>query len=129
MNDQECHAERTEKGRAAEAAAALEYERLGYVIVAKNWRFHRMAELDLVVRRIGNPGLLVFCEVKYRADTSFEPPSAAVGRQKQQKIRLAAEGFLSCHAEYREDDIRFDVAEVSGCVSDTLCVSLLERAF
>lgn len=121
--------EKMEKGRAGEEAALLVYRALGFQLLARNWHYHRMAELDLILWRPGTPGLLVFCEVKYRSDASYSTPSAAVNGRKQQRIRLAAQGFLQRYPDYQTEDIRFDVAEVTGKDPGERKVILLEQAF
>jgi len=78
-------------------------------VVDRNWRC-RSGELDLVVR-LG--GLVVFCEVKTRSSDAFGLPAEAVGRQKQQRIRMLAARWLE-ESPSPAAEIRFDVAAVLG---------------
>lgn len=62
----------------------------GYLIITKNFRT-RFGEIDIVCRD-GNT--LVFVEVKTRSNEKFGTPEESVTRDKQDKLRLAAEYFL-----------------------------------
>ncbi len=94
-------------GLSGEEAVAAWYVERGYRVVDRNWRC-RAGELDLVVRR---GGLVVFCEVKTRSSDAFGLPSEAVGRAKQQRIRLLAARWLD-ESPSPAAEIRFDVASV-----------------
>jgi putative endonuclease len=95
-------------GVRGEDAAADDYRRRGYRIVARNWRC-RLGELDLVAER---RGVLVFCEVKSRrGGAALGGGYAAVTWRKQAKLRALAEVFLHATGS-RPQAIRFDVASV-----------------
>jgi putative endonuclease len=94
-------------GIGGEEAVAAWYQERGYRVLDRNWRC-RDGELDLVLRR---GGLVVFCEVKTRTSDAFGLPAEAVGRQKQQKIRLLAAKWLD-ESPSPAAEIRFDVASV-----------------
>lgn len=102
-----------------EEAVAGWYVARGYRVAARNWRC-RTGELDLVLRR---GGLVVFCEVKTRSSVAFGMPAEAVGRQKQQRIRLLAARWLD-ESPSPASEIRFDVASV---LADE--IEVLEAAF
>jgi putative endonuclease len=95
------------------------YLRHGYEIVERNWR-HELGEIDLIVAR---PSLVVFVEVKARADDRFGPAAGAVGPEKQRRIRLLATRWLEDHPD-RRGPIRFDVVAVTGTR-----VEVIEAAF
>lgn len=107
------------RGRWGEDEAARWYAAHGYEVVERNWR-HAHGELDIVVAR---PGLVVFSEVKARADERFGPAAAAVGPAKQRRIRLLATSWLAEHPE-RRGALRFDVVAVTGTH-----VEVIEAAF
>jgi putative endonuclease len=66
-------------------------------------------ELDLIVRR----GRTVrFVEVKERTRAGFGGASAAVGAEKQRRVRRAAEAYLAAHPELARLDLGFDVIAV-----------------
>ncbi len=94
-------------GVGGEEAVAAWYVERGYRVVDRNWRC-RSGELDLVVRR---GGLVVFCEVKTRSSDAFGLPAEAVGRAKQQRIRMLAARWLD-ESPSPAAEIRFDVASV-----------------
>lgn len=97
---------RSEKGRLGEEYAARLLEREGYRILSRN--FHtRYGEIDLIAQK---GEILAFIEVKTRAADSFSRPAAAVSRQKQSRIILAAEGYLQRFPTALQP--RFDVVEV-----------------
>jgi putative endonuclease len=95
-------------GARGEDAAADVYRRCGYRVVARNWRC-RLGELDLVVER---GGVLVFCEVKARRQSTFGGGFEAVTWRKRAKLRAVAEAFLQASGSHPRA-IRFDVASVA----------------
>ncbi|HYI46756.1 MAG TPA: YraN family protein [Actinomycetota bacterium] len=105
---------RTSFGHAAEDLAADHLERLGYQIVARNYRC-AAGEIDVVAMRAS---LLVFCEVKARRDDRFGAPAEAVDRTKQLRLKRLAARWLADHRPGAVD-IRFDV--VSVIVRDGRC--------
>jgi putative endonuclease len=111
-------------GRAGEEAALAQYRRLGYVLVAMNWRCPA-GELDLVVAR--GP-VLVFCEVKTRSGSGFGGGHEAVTWRKQRKLRQLAELFLG-GGRLQPGGVRFDVASVEAAPNRPPSVELFEDAF
>jgi putative endonuclease len=100
-----------QKGRLAEKAAGLFLRLKGYALLAERFRTGRgsgAGEVDLVVRK-GN--LVVFVEVKARADAA----TAAQSILPRQRARIArgAEAFLQAHPELAGLDARFDVVLVA----------------
>lgn len=98
-------------GRDGEAAVAAHLQRLGWSIVARNWRptaGHVRGEIDIIAQD-GN--VLVFCEVKSRSAGGAGDPLEAVTRVKAQRLRVLAAAWLAEHdLPYRP--IRFDVVGV-----------------
>ncbi len=97
------------RGRWGEDLAATFYERRGYIVLDRNWRSPR-GELDLVLE---GSGVIVFSEVKARRTARFGPPAAAVGPDKQRRIRLLALEWLAAHS-LRRKATRFDVVAITG---------------
>jgi len=90
-----------------EERAAGWYSDQGYEVVDRNWRCPA-GEVDLVaVRR--RDRLVVFCEVKARRSGRFGSAAAAVGRDKQARLRRIAAAWLAGHRT-RASAVRFDVA-------------------
>jgi putative endonuclease len=104
MNKREA-AER--RGRRAEFVAVWMLRLKGYRILDRRYRTP-VGEIDLIAVRAG---LLVFAEVKARADKADAAWSIS-GRQ-QQRITRAAEHFLSSRERYQNHDIRFDAILVT----------------
>jgi putative endonuclease len=119
-----------ELGRLAEDAAASLYSERGYRVVARNVRYGKIGELDLILSRVLSDGSpeLVFCEVKCRSDTEFAPPASAVTYQKQGRIQKLAQIFLLRHEAFYQAQLRFDVAEVAYR-NGAFRVNILENAF
>ncbi len=79
-------------GRRGEEAAYFHLRKLGYVMVARNWRSPRRAgELDLVG---WDDGVLCFVEVKTRSSRAVAPAEAAVDAAKQDELAGVAREFL-----------------------------------
>jgi putative endonuclease len=100
---------RRARGAWAEDLVARHYERLGYMVVARNFHFPG-GELDVVAIR-GRE--LVVCEVKARASSSHGSPAESVTRTKQARIRKGAVVYIR-NAGLSGMKIRFDVACVLG---------------
>ncbi|MDA0873757.1 MAG: YraN family protein [Bacteroidetes bacterium] len=104
------------KGQAGEDLAAAWLEKQGYMILERNYRFMQ-AEVDLVAflpaRDYERGGDLVFVEVKWRRKGTFAPPEAAVGRDKQRNLLMAAEAFLH-ERKLEGTPCRFDIVAITG---------------
>ena len=95
-------------GQRGEEDAYFYLRRLGYTMIARNYRSpNHHGELDLV----GWDGdVLCFIEVKSRTTRAVKPAEAAVDHDKQKELRIVAADFLrqlpsSC-------DWRFDVLAI-----------------
>ena len=79
-------------GRRGEEAAYFYLRRLGYVIVARNFRSpnHR-GEIDLIG---WHEGVLCFIEVKTRTSHEVKPAEAAVDREKLHDLAAVARDYL-----------------------------------
>jgi putative endonuclease len=102
---------RRQLGQDGEAAAAAHLERLGWLIVARNWRPddpHLRGEVDIVAI---DGHSVVFCEVKTRGGVGAGDPLEAVTPIKQRRLRLLARAWLAEHdPSYRT--VRIDVIGV-----------------
>lgn len=111
------------RGFLAERRIALKYEQSGFVVLDRNWRC-QAGELDVIAMR---SALIVIIEVKWRKSISYGGASAAVGLEKQSRIRAATQAWLLGHPEWAQRNdlsIRFDVAAVTGGN-----IEIFERAF
>ena len=95
-------------GRRGERMAYYHLRRMGYVMVARNWRTRgRRGEVDLV----GWDGsILCFIEVKTRTSHAVATAEAAVDDDKQRELRAMAAAFLRRRSP--RPQFRFDVVSV-----------------
>lgn len=95
-------------GTRGEEAAYFHLRKLGYTIVARNWRSpKRRGEIDLIG---WHDEVLCFVEVKTRTSRGMVPAEAAVDIEKQDDLRKVAKEYL-----VRAKDVashRFDVVSV-----------------
>ncbi len=94
-------------GPLGEAYAADHLAAKGYTITVRNYRT-RCGEIDLIAEK---DGFLAFVEVKTRREGAWGGPAAAVTRQKQRRLILAAEGYLQEHPTGLQP--RFDVVAIT----------------
>jgi len=79
------------RGEQAETLAAAFIAERGLRIIARNYRC-RYGELDLVAR---DGDVLVFIEVRRRADNSFGGAAASINAAKREKLLKAARHYLA----------------------------------
>lgn len=95
-------------GSAYEAMAARYLERLGYIILEKNYH-SRHGEIDIIAN---HTGMLVFLEIKYRKNGRHGEPWEAVNYRKQQRLRMTAKVYMMTHHLSMQTPCRFDVVSV-----------------
>lgn len=78
-------------GRVGEDLACTYLEQQGYKILARNFRMHRFAEIDIVAEK---KGCISFIEVKTRSSLYYGRPEASVTLAKRRKIMRCAEYYL-----------------------------------
>ncbi|HEY6305489.1 MAG TPA: YraN family protein [Candidatus Angelobacter sp.] len=101
-------AEHLRTGRRGEEEAYFHLRRLGYVMVARNYRSPRCrSELDLVG---WDGGTLCFIEVKTRTTRDVKPAEAAVDPDKQRDLAQVAREFL--RKTSGNPPFRFDVVSI-----------------
>lgn len=97
-------------GRVGERLAREHLERLGYCVVASNYRT-RFGELDLIVC---DDTWLVFVEVKTRRAGALESSLQAVSPEKCRRVRkMAAAWLVEAPERPRSRELRFDVVAVT----------------
>src|SRR5271154_4710655 len=95
-------------GRRGEEAAYFYLRRLGYVMVARNYRAaRRRGEIDIIG---WEKNVLCFIEVKTRTTRDVKPAEAAVDRDKQRGLAAVADEYLRHLASSCQ--WRFDVVTV-----------------
>jgi len=99
-------------GQRGEEMAYFYLRRMGYTIVARNYRSHRRkGEIDMIGR---DGDVLCFIEVKTRTTRDVKPAEAAVDVEKQRDLRAMAREYLrrlpaQPHLPQRTQHFRFDV--------------------
>lgn len=79
-------------GRAAEQAAADFLAAAGLEVLGRNLRV-KGGEIDLLAR---DGEVLVFCEVRWRADARFGGALASIDARKRARMQRAARAWLAC---------------------------------
>jgi putative endonuclease len=114
-------------GRVGERLALEHLERLGYRLLARNYRT-RFGELDLVVC---DENTIVFVEVKARREGAVAGALDSVPARKQRQVRsMAASWLVDSTDRPRARELRFDVVGVTVDRHGTLVrLDHLEGAF
>ena len=109
-------------GRQSEIDGAAYLRSLGFRVVGSGYRT-RAGEVDLIA---WDENVLVFVEVK--ALRSNAPPEDAVGFRKRQRVKRAAQSYIS---RYRLMDVphRFDILAVTSRPGEKTEFRLLRDAF
>lgn len=113
------------EGSAGEIAAAVYLEQHGVRIIDKNYRFHKLGEIDLIGEgessmqfSSNEKGVgvrtLIFVEVKKRSGLDRGYAAQAVDSRKQRQICRVAGAYLMEHPECANMMIRFDVIAIDG---------------
>lgn len=96
-------------GRRGEDIAHRYLQRVGIIIVARNYRMASgNGEVDLVG---WEEDMLVFVEVKSRQTEEYGSPDRAIGRQKELSLVRAAREYAR-HADVPWEKVRFDVVNI-----------------
>ena len=107
-------------GRYGEKIASDFLRKKGYEIIASGFSF-RGGEIDVIAKK---DGVVAFVEVKTRKNQSYLPASTAVGREKQRKIIMTAEVWISRN-KY-DGQVSFDIIEV---YTDDKTIRHIKNAF
>ena len=113
-------------GAWGDTQAAKYLKKKGFRIVERNWSC-RFGEIDLIA---ANRTDLAFVEVKLRKSDAFARAAEFVDWHKQNRVRMAAELWLSLHET--ELQPRFDVIEIyapEGEATKKPVINHLEDAF
>lgn len=111
-------------GIQGEALAARHLERLGWRILARNYRLGHK-EIDLVARR---GRLVAFVEVKTRARLVWGHPLLAIDGRKRLEIERVARSWLQRYGR-RGDEFRFDAIAIYPGEDGELRVEHVEDAW
>ncbi|MFH0977178.1 MAG: YraN family protein [Spirochaetota bacterium] len=100
-------------GDAGEGIAASFFKSKGFVIIKRNYRFGKVGEIDIIVRK---KDLIVFAEVKSRNSGQYGGAYYSINERKKQTIKKVARQFLHTHPDFLSKDItyRFDMIAISN---------------
>jgi len=102
--------EHLETGIRGEEEAYFHLRRLGYVIIARQWKsVKRRGDLDLVG---WSDDHLCFIEVKARTRRDWAPAESSVDDDKKRMLRVMARAFLRRCDDVEKIQTRFDVVSV-----------------
>ena len=97
-------------GRAGEEAAMFHLRRMGYTIVASDWRSARLrGDIDLIG---WHEGTLCFIEVKTRSQRNIVPAAFSIDDGKRNMLRRMARAWVKHCAWAEKEPKRFDVVSV-----------------
>jgi putative endonuclease len=114
-------------GQAGEDAAYFHLRKLGYVMVARNWRVPQCkGELDLVA---WDGDVLCFVEVKTRTTRDVKPAEAAVDERKRRELAVMARNFMRRLRREKPPEYRFDVVSVYLSTAGAAEITLFKNAF
>ena len=112
-------------GERGEEAAYFHLRKLGYVMVARNYRSpRRRGEIDLIG---WDKDELCFIEVKTRSSKEFMPAEVAVDAEKQHDLREVAREYL--RKAPGEPVTRFDVVSVYLEKDQPADITVFKNAF
>lgn len=97
-------------GKYGEEQACRFLENLGYKILEKNYRYSRLAEIDIIAK---DHDTIVFAEVKTRTTLTCGHPFEAVNRNKLLNIFKAGLAYLKSSKEHYKR-YRIDIISVLG---------------
>jgi putative endonuclease len=96
-------------GRYGEGVAARMLEDAGLAILARNWRWGRRGEIDIVA---ADGDAVVVCEVKTRREGGLQHPMAAITPGKAARLRSLAERWAAEHGGAPPGGVRIDLVGV-----------------
>ncbi|MFA6345964.1 MAG: YraN family protein [Syntrophales bacterium] len=115
---------RIDTGKGGETIAAAYLERMGYVVLERNYRCV-FGEIDIVAR---DGAAICFVEVKSRRSARYGDPQLAVTRRKQEKMIRTAQHYLAGRG-LEDRPARFDVAAIRLSPDGAGTVELIRNAF
>jgi len=97
-------------GRFGEDIAEKYLKKQGYKILEKNYRYSRLAEIDIVAKE---KDTIVFVEVKTRSDLTFGHPFESINQSKLQHIFQAGLFYLQ-NTKEKHKGYRIDIVAIIG---------------
>jgi putative endonuclease len=97
-------------GRYGEDLAARTLRESGLTVLARNWRWGRRGEIDILAT---DQDALVVCEVKTRRESDFQDPLAALTARQMTRLRTLAERWTAEHGGAPPGGVRIDLVAVT----------------
>lgn len=112
-------------GNQAEDIACSHLTQNGLSFCVNNFQC-KTGEIDLIMK---DGDMLVFVEVRYRADTRLGTPLETITANKQKKLIRTANYFLQQHFGSRWPACRFDAVGITGELSCDPKITWIQNAF
>ena len=109
-------------GRKGEDLAAESYQKQGFTILTRNYRYGR-AEVDIITQK---GDILAIIEVKWRRNTYFGDPQSFVSKKQQCSLITAADHYVS--SKGLDVHVRFDIVSIVG-KQPKIDIQIIENAF
>ena len=116
-------AEHNETGKRGEDLAAAYFEKHGYFLLYRNWRYRKW-EVDIIATR---NGMLHFIEVKTVSTLFFGHPEEKISKKKISNLINASEQFLYQHPKWQR--IQFDVLSITMLPGKSVEYFLIEDVY
>lgn len=115
-------AQHNQFGKEAEVFAATYFEKKGYLLLERNWRYLK-SEIDLILLK---DKTLVIVEVKARQINSLISPESAVNKKKQGLLIHGANAYVI--QKKIQLDVQFDILSLQWNGNNWL-IKHIENAF
>ena len=112
----------TIRGRKGEDLAAESYQKQGFIILKRNYRFGR-AEVDIIAKK---DDTLAIVEVKWRSNNYFGDPQSFVSKKQQRSLITAANHYVNSNG--LDVHVRFDIVSIVG-KQPKVDIQIIENAF
>lgn len=100
-------------GQHGEQIAEVFLNKNGYKLLEKNYRYSRMAEIDIIAKE---KDCIVFVEVKTRSSIDFGHPFEAINKKKIENIIQAGLAYLN-ETQEKYKRYRIDVIAIIGDIN------------
>ena len=112
----------TIRGRKGKDLAAESYQKQGFSILTRNYRYGR-AEVDIIAQK---GDTLTIVEVKWRSNTYFGDPQSFVSKKQQRSLITVANHYVS--SKGLNVHVWFDIVSIVG-KQPKIDIQIIENAF
>jgi putative endonuclease len=102
-----------ELGNKGEGIALSFFNSNGFEIIARNYRFGKIGEIDIIVKK---GSLIIFAEVKSRSSSAYGGAYYSITEKKKRTLKKVARQFLHTNPEFLSKNFtyRFDMVAVDN---------------